>query len=59
MRRPQTESVKKRETLLECTRFTVSAKAYRQLMARLDAPPNPNARLLKTMQTPAPWDQPK
>ncbi len=25
-------------------------------LARLDAPPRPNKRLLKSMQTPAPWE---
>jgi len=36
--------------------FVVSPEAYREILARLDAPPTPNARLRKTMQTPAPWD---
>jgi hypothetical protein len=36
--------------------FTVSAKAYRQFLARLGAPPKPNKRLLKSMQTPSPWE---
>ena len=44
------------DTLLDRTVFTVSRKAYRQFLARLDAPPRPNKRLLKTMQTRAPWD---
>jgi len=44
------------DTLLDRTVFTVSPKAYRQFLARLDAPPKPNKRLLKSMQTPAPWD---
>jgi len=44
------------ETLLERTVFTVSPKVYRQFLARLDAPPKPNKRLLKSMQTRAPWE---
>jgi uncharacterized protein (DUF1778 family) len=44
------------DTLLDRTVFAVSPKAYRQFLARLDAPPKPNRRLLKTMQTPAPWE---
>ena len=42
------------DTLLDRTVFTVNPKAYRQFLARLDAPPKPNKRLLKTMQTRAP-----
>jgi uncharacterized protein (DUF1778 family) len=44
------------ETLLNRTVFTVSPKAYRQFLARLDAPPKPNRRLVKSMKTPAPWE---
>ena len=44
------------DTLLDRTVFTVSPAAYRQFLAKLDAPPRPNKRLLKTMRTPAPWD---
>jgi uncharacterized protein (DUF1778 family) len=44
------------DTLLDRTFFTVSPKAYRQFLARLDTPPRPNKRLLKSMQTPAPWE---
>src|SRR5438128_2625515 len=44
------------DTLLDRTIFVVSPKVYRQFLARLDAPPRPNKRLLKTTQTPAPWD---
>jgi len=44
------------DTLLDRTVFTVSPKAYRLFLARLDAPPKPNKRLLKSMQTPAPWE---
>ena len=44
------------DTLLDRTVFTVSPKAYRQFLTRLDAPPKPNKRLLETMQTRAPWE---
>jgi len=44
------------DTLLDRTIFTVSPKAYRQFLMRLDAPPKPNKRLLKSIQTPAPWE---
>ena len=45
------------ETLLERTIFWASPEAYAEFLALLDAPLQPNARLLKTMQTPAPWEQ--
>jgi uncharacterized protein (DUF1778 family) len=44
------------DTLLDSTVFTVSPAAYRQFLAKLDAPPRPNKRLLKSMRTSAPWD---
>jgi uncharacterized protein (DUF1778 family) len=44
------------ETLLDRTIFWVSPEAYTEFLAILDAPPYPNDRLRKTMQTPAPWD---
>jgi uncharacterized protein (DUF1778 family) len=44
------------EALLDRTLFVVSPKAYREFLARLDAPPKPNERLRKSMRTPAPWD---
>jgi uncharacterized protein (DUF1778 family) len=44
------------DTLLERTVLSVSSKAYRHFLARLDAPPRPNKRLLKSMQAPSPWD---
>ena len=36
--------------------FLVSPKAYSEFIALLDALSQPNKQLLKTMQTPAPWD---
>ena len=44
------------DTLLDRTVFTVSPKAYREFLARLDAPPKPSKRLLKSMQARAPWE---
>jgi len=44
------------DTLLDRTVFAVSPKAYREFLARLDAPPRPNKRLIKSMQTRAPWE---
>ena len=43
------------DTLLDRTLFAVSPQAYRQFLERLDAPPQPNERLRKTMQTPPLW----
>ena len=44
------------DTLLNGVVLAVSPKAYRQLLKRLDARPRANMRLLRTMQTPAPWE---
>jgi uncharacterized protein (DUF1778 family) len=44
-------------TLLDQLIMTVSPKAFQQFQARLDLPPKANARLRKTMRTPAPWDR--
>jgi uncharacterized protein (DUF1778 family) len=43
------------ETLLERSLVLVSPKAYSDFLARLDAPPKPNARLRKSLRTPPPW----
>jgi uncharacterized protein (DUF1778 family) len=43
-------------TLLDCTVTSLNAKAYRQFLSRLDAPPRPNKRLLKSMRTAPPWE---
>ncbi len=45
------------DTLLDRTVFTATPEGYAEFLARLDAPPQPNERLLRTMRTPAPWDQ--
>ena len=45
------------DALLGRTVFTVGAAAYAEFLARLDAPPQPNERLRRTLRTPAPWDR--
>jgi uncharacterized protein (DUF1778 family) len=45
------------ETLLEHTIFWASPEAYVKFLTLLDAPPQPNERLRKTMETIAPWDK--
>ena len=45
------------DALLDRTAFAVSPKAYAEFLARLDAPPNPNARLVRSLQPPAPWEK--
>jgi len=44
------------DALLDRTIFTVNPKVYAEFLARLDAQPQPNKRLRKTMQTMAPWE---
>lgn len=44
------------EALLDRANIAVSPEAYTAFLARLDAPAQPNDRLLRTMQTSAPWD---
>ena len=44
------------DALRDRTTFVVSPKAYAEFLARLDAPPLPNESLIRTMNTPAPWD---
>lgn len=45
------------EALLGRTVLNVSPEIFAEFMARLDAPPQPNERLRRAMQTPAPWQQ--
>jgi uncharacterized protein (DUF1778 family) len=44
------------DALLDRTVFSLSAAAYTEFLTRLDAPPRPNARLRKSLRTPAPWE---
>ena len=45
------------DALLDRTVFAVNPKAYAEFLARLDAPPRPNARLRRSLQTAAPWEK--
>jgi uncharacterized protein (DUF1778 family) len=44
------------DALLDRTIFSVSARAYAEFLARLDAPPEPNERLRLSLTTRAPWE---
>jgi uncharacterized protein (DUF1778 family) len=43
------------DALLDRTIFAISPKAYAEFLARLDAPPRPNQRLLRSLQVSVPW----
>lgn len=43
--------------LLDRAAILINDKAYAAFVALLDAPPQPNDRLRKSLQTPAPWDK--
>jgi uncharacterized protein (DUF1778 family) len=45
------------DALLDRSLFSVSPKAYAEFLKRLDAPPQQNNRLRRTMQAAAPWDR--
>jgi uncharacterized protein (DUF1778 family) len=45
------------EALLDRTMLVVSPEAYAAFLARLDAPPKPNARLRRTMEMVPPWEK--
>ena len=45
------------EALLQQVLLRVDHDAYDAFLARLDAPPQPNDRLRRTMQETPPWDQ--
>ncbi len=45
------------DALLDRTVFAVEPKVYEEFLARLDAPPAPNARLRRTLETRAPWEK--
>ncbi len=42
--------------LIDRTLISVSDQAYKAFVALLDAPPQPNERLRRSLQTPAVWD---
>lgn len=43
--------------LLDRSQIPVSAAAYAEFVSLLDAPPRPNERLRRALQTPAPWEK--
>lgn len=45
------------EVLLDRALIITSPEGYAQFLSRLNQAPRPNARLRKTMRTPAPWDK--
>jgi uncharacterized protein (DUF1778 family) len=45
------------DALLDRTLFTVSPEAYAEFVKRLDAPPQPNERLRRTMKVKARWER--
>lgn len=45
------------EELLDRTFFVVSPAIYSKFLAMLDAPPQPNERLRRTMRTTPPWSK--
>ena len=45
------------EALLDRTVFALDSKAYAEFLKLLDAPPRPNARLRRTLQTSALWEK--
>jgi uncharacterized protein (DUF1778 family) len=45
------------DALLDRTVFVLNPKAYADFLARLDAPPQPNEKLRRTLNTPAPWQK--
>jgi uncharacterized protein (DUF1778 family) len=44
------------DALLDRAVFSLSDEAYAEFPAQLDAPPRPNARLRKSLRTPASWE---
>lgn len=45
------------DALLDRTAYNVSPEAYAEFLRRLDAPPRPNARLRRALQTSSPWEK--
>jgi uncharacterized protein (DUF1778 family) len=46
------------DALTDRTLFVTDAETFARFKAALDAPPQPNKKLIRTMQSPAPWDAP-
>lgn len=45
------------DALLDQTIIKLTPEAYEAFLERLDAPAQPNERLLKTLRSKAPWDK--
>lgn len=45
-----------KETILDQADISVTPEAYQAFLEQLNSPLNPNERLSKTMQAPAPWN---
>lgn len=45
------------EALLDQAGIKITPEAYAAFLERLDAPPQPNERLRKTLRSKAPWDK--
>ena len=45
------------DALLDRTVFVLSPKAYADFLTRLDAAPQPNRRLSRSLKTQAPWEE--
>jgi uncharacterized protein (DUF1778 family) len=45
------------EALLGGAIISVTPQAYAEFLAKLEAPPQPNERLRRTLQIKAPWDE--
>lgn len=45
------------DRLLDRTVFAVEPKAYKEFLARLDAPPRPSHKLRRALETRAPWEK--
>ena len=45
------------DALMDRTVFAFDPKSYAEFVARLDAPPQPNARLRRSLKTKAPWEK--
>ena len=44
------------DLLLDRSTVLMRPKAFREFVARVNAPPRPNKRLIVSMRTPAPWE---
>lgn len=46
------------EVVLDQALIALNPQAYADFVARLDAPPQPNKRLVRTLRTAPPWKEP-